>query len=193
MNRRSRLGPEREAEIFAAVMLLVRRYGYERVTMQQIASQSRCSTATLYRRWDGKPRLVLEAVRHHRPPPLEDVDTGSLRGDLLAGLSAIVDTAPEDHELMTGLANAARSDESLAQAQREVLAEPMRQAVDTVLDRAADRGEIARDAPAREFVPELLFASTVVHRIHTGAFPDEAYLVRFVDSVIIPALGASRP
>jgi AcrR family transcriptional regulator len=193
MERRSRLGPAREAEIFAAVMQLVRKHGYERVTMQQIASESRSSTATLYRRWDGKPRLVLEAVRHHRPPPLEDVDTGSLRGDLLAGLSAIVDTAPEDHELMTGLANAARYDEDLAQAQREVLAAPMRRAVDIVLDRAAARGEIERDAPAREFVPELLFASTVVHRIHTGAFPDEAYLVRFVDSVIIPALGARRP
>lgn len=193
MERRSRLGPEREAEIFAAVMALVRKHGYERVTMQEIASESRSSTATLYRRWGGKPRLVLEAVRHHRPPPLEDVDTGSLRGDLLAGLNAIVDTAPEDHELMTGLANAARSDEDLAQAQREVLAAPMRRAVNAVLDRAADRGEIERDAPAREFVPELLFASTVVHRIHTGAFPDSAYLVRFVESVVIPALGAIRP
>lgn len=193
MERRSRLGPEREAEIFATVMALVRKHGYERVTMQEIASESRSSTATLYRRWEGKPRLVLEAVRHHRPPPLEDVDTGSLRGDLLAGLNAIVDTAPEDHELMTGLANAARSDEDLAQAQREVLAAPMHQAVNAVLDRAADRGEIERDAPAREFVPELLFASTVVHRIHTGAFPDSAYLVRFVESVVIPALGANRP
>ncbi|SDD75683.1 TetR/AcrR family transcriptional regulator [Glycomyces harbinensis] len=193
MERRSRLGPEREAEIFAAVERLVREHGYEKVTMQQIAAEARTSTATLYRRWDGKPRLVVEAIRHRRPAPLEAVDTGSLRGDLLAGVRAVVDSTPEDHELMSGLANAARSDEELDRAQREVLAEPMRRAVDAVLDRAAARGEIASDAPAREFVPELLFASTVVHRIHTGSFPDEAYLVRFIDVVLLPALGVRKP
>lgn len=193
MEGRSRLSPERESAIFATVERLVREHGYEKITMQQVATEARTSTATLYRHWNGKPRLVVEAVRHYRPAPMEDVDTGSLRGDFLTGSRLFIRTAPEDHELMSGLGNAARSDPELDQAMREVLADPMRRAVDLVLDRAAARGEIAADAPAREFVPELLFASTIAHRIHTGQFPDEAYLVRFIDTVILPAFGVHQP
>ncbi|SDK51190.1 transcriptional regulator, TetR family [Glycomyces sambucus] len=192
MERRSRLSPEREAEIFAAVVRLVMEHGYENVTMQQVATEARTSTATLYRHWNGKPRLVVEAVRHRRPAPLEDVDTGSLRGDFLAGTTAIVESGPDDHDLMSGLANAARTDPDLDRAQREILAAPMRRAVDTVLDRAAARGEIDADAPSREFVPELLFASLIAHKVHTGEFPDRDYLTRFIDHVVLPALGV-RP
>ncbi|MFG3340738.1 TetR/AcrR family transcriptional regulator [Glycomyces sp. NPDC048151] len=193
MERKSRLSPEREAEIFDVVVRLVREHGYEKVTTQQIAAEARTSTATLYRHWDGKPRLVVEAVRHRRPAPLEDVDTGSLRGDLLAGARAVIEAGPEDHDLMSGLANAARKDPELDEAQREILVGPMRRAVEAVLDRAAERGEIAADAPAREFINELLFASLIAHRVHTGQFPDEAYVGRFIDTVILPAFGVQHP
>nr|BFF22845.1 hypothetical protein GCM10025732_08100 [Glycomyces mayteni] len=69
MERRSRLSAERETEIFGCVERLVREHGYENVTMQQIAAEARTSTATLYRHWNGKPRLVVEAVRNRRPAP----------------------------------------------------------------------------------------------------------------------------
>ncbi|MFB9658771.1 TetR/AcrR family transcriptional regulator [Glycomyces mayteni] len=192
MERRSRLSAERETEIFGCVERLVREHGYENVTMQQIAAEARTSTATLYRHWNGKPRLVVEAVRNRRPAPLEDVDTGSLRGDFLAGTAAIIESGPDDHDLMSALANAARTDPELDRAQRDILVAPMQRAVEAVLDRAAARGEIAADAPAREFVPELLFASLIAHKIHTGDFPDRAYLTRFLDLVVLPALGVRR-
>jgi AcrR family transcriptional regulator len=192
LERRSRLSSEREGEIFAAVERLVREHGYEKVTMQQVAAAARTSTATLYRHWEGKPRLVVEAVRHRRPAPLEDVDTGSLRGDLLAGAAAVIDSGPADHDLMSGLANAARTDPELDRAQREILVEPMQRAVETVLDRAAARGEIEADAPAREFVPELLFASLIAHKVHTGRFPDRDRIERFLDVVVLPSLGVRR-
>lgn len=51
---RSRLTPEREGEIFAAVMRLLREHDYGRLVMQ-VAAASRSSAATAYRRWGGKP------------------------------------------------------------------------------------------------------------------------------------------
>lgn len=192
MERRSRLGPERESEIFEAVILLVRKHGYERVTMQQIATESRSSTATLYRRWDGKPRLVVEALRHHAPPPLADIDTGSLRGDFVEGMRRMVALAVEDEELMSGLANISRTDPELAEAMQEVLAQPMAEAAHRILDRGAARGEMTADTPGREFIHELLLAVTLAHRFATGRSVDEGYLMRFVDTVVLPALRARR-
>jgi len=186
---RSRLSPEREVEIFAAVVRLVKGHGYEKVTMQQIAAEARASTAPLYRRGDGKPRLVAEALRHRKPPPLSSVDTGSLRGDLLAGVGPMATTAPDDHELMAGLHNAARSDSDLAAAIREVIAGPVEAAVETLIDRAARRGEIAPEPPGRRFIHELLLAPIAVRPMMSGQHPDEEYLTAYIDAVILPALG----
>lgn len=193
MEGRSRLSPEREAEIFASVVRLVSEYGYEKVTMQQIAAEAHASTATLYRRWDGKPRLVVEALRHRKPHPIDTVDTGSLRGDLLAGVGPMAHTAPDDHELMAGLQNASRSDRELAAAIREVIAEPVRGAVESVIDRAIERGEIDPDPPGRRFVHELLMAPIAVRPMMSGEHPDEEYLTAYIDAVILPALGVRKP
>jgi AcrR family transcriptional regulator len=192
MERRSRLTPERESEIFEVVERLVKEHGYEKVTMQHVAAEARTSTATLYRRWNGKPRLVIEAIRHRKPPPLDTVDTGSLRGDLVAGVGPIASSAPGDHELMAGIHNAARSDEELAQTLRDVLAAPIEQAVQVVIDRAVERGEIDPDPPGRRFIHELLLAPIVLRPMVAGANPDEAYLTAYIDAVILPALGVRR-
>ncbi|MQM25788.1 TetR/AcrR family transcriptional regulator [Glycomyces albidus] len=190
MEVRSRLPAEREAAIFAAVIRLVSEHGYEKLNLQQVASQAHSSTATLYRRWGGKPRLVVEALRHHRPPPLSDIDTGSLRGDFIEGARRMSAVAEEDEALMTGMGHAARTDRDLAEAMAEVLGHPMAEAAHRLIDRAIARGEIPAPAPAREFVPELLMAATLARRMVTGLPAGEDYLVRFVDTVILPALGA---
>ncbi|WP_335989232.1 TetR/AcrR family transcriptional regulator [Glycomyces sp. MUSA5-2] len=192
MERRSRLTPEREAEIYECVERLVREHGYENVTMQQIAAEAHTSTATLYRHWNGKPRLVVEAVRNRKPHPLEAVDTGSLRGDLVAGVGPMEHAAPGDHELMAGIHNAARSDDDLAAAVREVMAAPIERAVETVIDRAIARGEIPPDPPGRRFVHELLLAPIAVRPMMTGKHPDSEYLTAYIDAVILPALGVRR-
>jgi AcrR family transcriptional regulator len=193
MEGRSRLSPDREAEIYSTVMRLVREHGYEKITMQQIATEARTSTATLYRHWNGKPRLVVESLRHHKPHPLETVDTGTLRGDLLAAVEPMTQTAPGDHELMAGIHNAARSDDELAEAVRDVMGAPVNRAVETVIDRAVARGEIDPDPPGRRFVHELLLAPIAVRPMMTGKHPDTEYLTAYIDAVVLPSLGVRHP
>ncbi|AQZ62538.1 hypothetical protein BKM31_14665 [[Actinomadura] parvosata subsp. kistnae] len=186
---RSKLTPEREAEIYETVVRLVGEHGYERLTMQQIATATRASTATLYRRWKGKPRLVTEALRHAAPPPLADIDTGSLRGDFLEGGRRMAAIAEDQEAIMSALAHASKTDPELQDAMDEVLAAPMAEAARRIIDRAAARGEIAPDSPGREFIPELLLASILVRRAGTGRGDYEDRSARFVDAVILPVLG----
>lgn len=78
--RRSRITPEREAELYAAVLDLLREVGYDALTMDGVAARTRSSKATLYRQWGGKAELVAKAVRHNKPgASAAEVNTGSLR------------------------------------------------------------------------------------------------------------------
>ena len=65
--RRSRITPEREAELYAAVLDLLREVGYDALTMDAVAARTRSSKATLYRQWGGKAKLVVRALRHQKP------------------------------------------------------------------------------------------------------------------------------
>ena len=192
--QRTRLSPEREGELYATVVQLLREVGYKALTMQEVATRAKCSTATLYRQWQGKPGLVVAAVEHEQPPPGPelDVDTGTLRGDLREMVRRATPVARSEQKLIAALAHAALRDRELATAMREQLAEPARELVDRILDRAIARGEIPADAPARRF-SHMVVAVGLVRPMLDGNQADEQYVLNLVDAVLLPALARPAP
>ena len=86
---RPRVTADREQEIYDTALELVAQHGYDRLTLDAVAQHANASKATLYRRWGSKAGLVVEAVCRAEPV-LDDIDTGSLRGDLRALVKAKV-------------------------------------------------------------------------------------------------------
>ncbi|WP_409463010.1 TetR/AcrR family transcriptional regulator C-terminal ligand-binding domain-containing protein [Amycolatopsis sp. GA6-003] len=87
---RRRHGEQLESALLAAGWEELVEAGYARLTMESVAVRARTSEAVLYRRWANKDELVLAAMRRHRDDhPIAMPDTGSLRGDLLAYLTAV--------------------------------------------------------------------------------------------------------
>ena len=80
---RPRVAGERELEILEATLEVLDEVGYDLLTMDAVASRAKASKATLYRRWKGKPELVVAAIMAHKGEAVVP-DTGTLRGDLLA-------------------------------------------------------------------------------------------------------------
>lgn len=188
--RRSRLTPEREAELYEAVLDLLREVGYEALTMDAVASRTRSSKATLYRQWGSKPELVVMALRHHKPISSADVDTGSLRGDFHALVGRQDDCRmAEDAALMRGIAMEMKSNPDLHRAFRELLVEPEITGLGQVLRRAVERGEVEADRPALDFVVHMMVGAYVARQMIDGASVDRAFLLRYIDAVILPALG----
>ncbi|MEV5510884.1 TetR/AcrR family transcriptional regulator [Streptomyces orinoci] len=188
--RRTRLTPEREGELYEAVLALLREVGYEALTMDAVAARTRSSKATLYRQWKGKPELVASALRHTKPVRLDDIDTGSLRGDLVA----MADKADEhrmekDVALMRGLGHAIHRDRDLHRALRELLIEPETAAMRRMLQRAVDRGEVSPDRPALEYVGHMTLGAFITRPLIEDVPVDRDYLVRYIDAVVLPALG----
>ncbi|MEU8641552.1 MULTISPECIES: TetR/AcrR family transcriptional regulator [unclassified Streptomyces] len=189
-SRRSKITPEREQEFFDAVLEQIRECGYEALTMEGVAASTRCSKSTLYRQWRTKPQFVAAALRNNRCPTFTGIDTGSLAGDLREAARAAGEWAGRDStQLLQGLGNAVMQDKELQQALRDALVEPEVVELRQMIARGVERGEIAADHPALEFVPAQMLGVLRVRPLLEGQYADAAYLTQFVEAVVLPALG----
>ncbi|MFD5405943.1 TetR/AcrR family transcriptional regulator [Streptomyces griseorubiginosus] len=188
-SRRSKITPEREQEFFDAVLEQIRECGYDAVTMEGVASSTRCSKSTLYRQWKTKPQFVVAALRSRRQAKFDGIDTGSLAEDLREAARTAGRWSTRDTKLLQALGHAATQDEDLARALREALVEPEIAALRQLLQRGVDRGEIAAGHPALEYVPVQMFGVIRARPVIDGEYADEDYLVRFVEAAVLPALG----
>lgn len=174
--------------LFDAVLDLVSEVGYDRMTMDAIASRAKVSKATIYRHWPGKPELVVAALRHRHVSEVPDPpDTGTLRGDLRELLLCAAPHCVADIRLMQSLAFAMHTNPELAQLVRETLLPAFRQPEEALLARAVARGEVPATADLsmfHELVPALMVSRYLIH----GLPIDESYLNRVIDQVLMPVV-----
>lgn len=187
--RRKRLTAAREQQILEAAFDLVAEVGYEQATIDEVARRTRSSTATLYRRWDSKPKLVITALATRKYPPVPDIDTGDLRQDL----HALARAMPPPHPAGTptlGIWQAVMADPGLAQALRSVLLAPYLNALAAILARHVERGAIRPGNPALDHAEVLLLGTFFAEKLFNGeeATPDQ--MIDAIDALLIPALVA---
>lgn len=189
--RRGKLTAEREAELYEAVISLLREGGYDSVTMEGVAARTKCGKATLYRQWGTKPRLVTAALDKARCAVFTDIDTGSLVGDLREAARVAASRRERDTELMEAVSQAYIQHPDLRAALRETVIAPEVAALDAMLGRAVERGELAADNPAIGFVAPCFLGMLRIERIFEDRFADAATMRVFVDAVLLPALGVT--
>ncbi|MFC8370392.1 MULTISPECIES: TetR/AcrR family transcriptional regulator [unclassified Streptomyces] len=190
--RRSRITPEREAELYGAVLALLREVGYDAVTMDAVAARTRSSKATLYRQWGGKAELVVRAMRSQKPGGIADIDTGTLRGDLHAIVGREDDCVMEQNAaLMRALAMAVHMNDDLRQAFKELLVEPEMEEFRRMIRRAVDRGEISPDNPALDYMVHMLVGAFATRTLIDDLPPTREFLTSYIDAVVLPALGVT--
>ena len=186
---RPRIEGDREREILAATLEVLGDVGYDRLTMDAVATRARASKATLYRRWTTKARLVVEAL-HSTGSPAELPDTGSLREDLtrlFCGFSpgsGLMD--PEQIGLFASVLTAIARDADFAAAWREHVV-PVKQALSRqVWERARERGEVRADADLD--LLETAVPGIVLHRVFVlGEEPTPELVARVIDQIVLPA------
>lgn len=191
--RRSRITPEREAELYAAVLDQLREVGYDALTMDAVATRTHSSKATLYRQWGSKAELVARALRHGKPgASCLVVDTGTLRGDLLETTVRAFDDSriAQDAALMRGVGRAAHDNPDLLKALRQLLIEPSVADLRMLLDRAVERGEIRADNPALDLLPHMFLGALVSGELIDGRPVTQKFLIDYLDAVMLPALRA---
>jgi AcrR family transcriptional regulator len=185
---RPRVEGERQDEILDATVELLMEVGYDRLTMDAVARKARASKATLYRRWESKASLVVEAlVRAKESPHPVEHDTGSLRDDLLQTFCGHEGLSGNATGVMGAVLTALSTDPDFAEEFRAQFIAPKVELSRSIYVRAQQRGEIADDLDIEVIAPAL--AGILLHRAFIlGVEPDDATIERVVDHVILPAV-----
>lgn len=185
---RPRVEGDREAEILDAALAVLADVGYDRLTMDAVAAKARASKATLYRRWQDKNTLIIEALlvrKGESPPP---PDTGSLRGDLVSafcGMGGLTDHA--EMAILGAVVTAIGRDEAFAERFRRDFIGPKAANGRVIFERAQDRGEIGPDVELDLIVAAL--PGIVLHRAFLlGEQPTNELVTRVIDQIVLPAV-----
>ena len=181
-----------EAIIDASIDLLVRE-GYDRLSMEAVATAAGVGKATVYRRWSSKAELVIDAMATLKPA-IDTIDSGSLDGDIELLIAASCSPHTERLlQVMASICSALPREPELLEAFRVRFTEPRIARISDLLLRARDRGELGPEvdvAMAASLVPSLMLQRVLM----TGQPAGRAYAEKVVGSVLLPVLGRpARP
>jgi AcrR family transcriptional regulator len=182
---------KREAELLAATLRLLQEHGYDRLTVEAVASEAHSSKATMYRRWPSKAELVLaafiEGTRITEVPPR----TGSLRGDLISIGVSVCQQSYEHASTMRAVLNELSHNPALSEAFQEEFVRQRRLVFDEVIADAVARGEIDAEVINTDF-HDLLAGYLVFRGLVSGREPTEETVRAMVDEVLLPSLTRNR-
>ncbi|MDI5978999.1 TetR/AcrR family transcriptional regulator [Amycolatopsis magusensis] len=168
-------------------------HGYGRLSMEAVAKRAGVGKSALYRRWPSKQDMVIAVLSEFSVPRAEVMDTGSLRGDLLATVHALRDwfTHPRFSAVLSDLTAEAGRNAALAAAIQETIGGPRREHGAAMLRRAIARGELPDDLNielALDFVPGPLYWRLNVRKMAL----DPGYSEELVD-FLLRGLGYVHP
>jgi AcrR family transcriptional regulator len=190
--QRPRVEGDREQEILAATLDVLAEVGYDRLTMDAVATHARASKATLYRRWNGKVSLIIDALLSQKGP-LTATDTGTLRGDLLetfCGMGGLTDQ--RQMAVLASVITAIARDAEFAAAFREQFIGPKAAIGFLLFERAIARGEIRADIDL-DIVTAALPGIVLHRQFILGEPPTQDLITRVIDQIILPAVLTQRP
>lgn len=173
---RPRRGRPRDAHVDRAILDAtleeLRAVGYQKMSMDGIATRASVSKPTIYRRWPNKPALAIGAitvlVAQEGP-----VTTGDTRDDLRRQLQHAHDNLQRSSSvtlLGTLLAEKERHPRFI-ETYRERLVRPRRAKIMEILNAAQHRGELRKDADletAAHILVGFLPASYIVRDVQEG-------------------------
>lgn len=177
----------RECELLAVTLELLQEHGYDRLSLDTVATTARASKATLYRRWPTKAELVMAAFIEGTRQVAVDPNTGTLRGDLLQLGEAIRDhAAAHASTIRAVLVEVSRSAKLNAILQQQFIAQ-RKALMKHVLTRAVDRGEIKASA-ITEDLWDVLAGYLIYRSVLAGRAPSRRTVRDLVDNLLIPSL-----
>jgi AcrR family transcriptional regulator len=175
--------PEVDGAIRRATLELAEELGYSGVTIESIAARSGVAKQTIYRRYQSKGEVILDAFAACGGEQAPTPDTGSLREDLRLLLEATF-TAQQG---ISGVLNRALAGEGLqhdgfAELLWERLIDRCRTVVREVIRRGRDRGEIRH--PDDDFLADLVFGPLWYGLLFDRSVLDAAYATQVTDAVL---------
>lgn len=188
----ARRNPDTEAAVLDAAAAIIAEEGFAKLTIESVARRARSGKATIYRWWPGRGHLLL-GLYSRAKSTLPQPDAGSLRGDLIAYLSAMIaqwQGGPSDLPLGTLfrlLLAEAQTDETVRAAMKAER-DARWHHIDNMVASAVARGEINPALSACAIEQRVI--SLMWYRLLTDALPDPQDSATLVDDLLAAVLRA---
>ena len=182
-----RRGEELEHALLTAAWAELLEVGYAKLTIENVAARAGTSTPVIYRRWSTKAKLVLAALAHNVPLQESDIDTGSLRGDLLE----LVGRGIRRFHRMPGdalpglITETFREPDVFEKLRRRLVQDEILELIRPFLTRAVERGELRTDR-CTDRILRLPFDLLRSESLLYGVMVDDAAIVEIVDDIALP-------
>jgi AcrR family transcriptional regulator len=171
--------------ILDATLGLLAERGFQEATMEAIASRAGVGRNTIYRRWSSKEELIVEALEEL----IADLDIRDREEDVYSLLlDWIRDFArtfgdPLYSRILPVVLGELQRNPAFAEVYAERLVRPRYEALLGVLQRAAERGELRRDANVEQ-IADLLAAPPFVRVLPVGLPPvTERYAEELLETI----------
>jgi AcrR family transcriptional regulator len=142
--------------------------GAEPLSIGMVAERSGVHETSIYRRWGTREKLVVDALLSHSAQELPVPDTGSLREDLAALESVLIQYVSTPLGLAQSRSLATSSDDPFVEATRTEFWQRRLAAAEVIVTRAIARGEVpATTDPAvviEMLVGPIHFRTLLTHR-----------------------------
>jgi AcrR family transcriptional regulator len=180
--------PQADEAIIDATIALLTEEGFDRVSMEAVATRAGVGKATIYRRWPSKEALVIDAVARRSdpvpdPPPPGVYPIAPIREQLttlLEGIAAMSRTGVG--RLLPCMVGATVSNPALAAHYREQIIAPRRAKLAELLGRAVEHGVLREDLDV-DVAIDLVVGPLLYRIVFAGEVP-EGHCARVVEELM---------
>lgn len=174
-----------DAEIQRALFDVIEDVGLGRTTIEEIASRAGVSKATIYRRWDSKDELIVDALAG-LVEVFDIPEVGDIREELLIGLDRM-------HSFMSNttagvvlpwLVGEMARDSEIGRRYAETAILPRRRLLASRIGAAVDRGELRSDLDIELAVDMLTGPVIVAKLMRFGSKRGRAWKEDLVDALL---------
>jgi len=180
---------ELDLRIMRAALRQVAEEGFHSLTMVAVAKRIGAGKASLYRRWKSRDALLADALLEFSPTDLP-VDTGTLRGDLIAVYEHFYGiNDPDIRAAVVELLGNYRALSAWANQEMPGLLASRRNRVLEIIERAIERGDLAASARRNlDLLLDLLPGVVLFRHNDRGQTVDSKLIADVVDQVLLPLL-----
>jgi AcrR family transcriptional regulator len=170
---------EADAAIATAALAVLAESGFEGVTVEAVAARAGVARSTVYRRFPGKPELLVTVLAHSCQAVVADPDTGTVVGDLeviALGLQHAL-TQTDLGRALPAVIAASACHPDVAAAHKAFVSR-RRTVMLAAIRRGIERGEVAADVDPDTLAD--LVVGPIFHRRFTGPRPAPEAWIREV-------------
>jgi len=172
----------------SAASEILKEKGFRDLTIEEVAARAHVGKATIYRNWETRGILALDAFMVDYlllQPPQRGATLEEDLFSALAGWVAVVDGTPTGRALV-GLLAEAQFDLELGKQFRDRVVAPARAAQRDMIERAVARGEIPPDTDL-EILMDLLFGPAYLRLLEGHQPLSSAFVRRIARAVALAA------